>query len=814
MKFRYAFIAVLLGAVMLLTGCGTEQSETNIPEDTTAVAEPAEPLTLTGENAPVYTIVRGDESETQETAAAVLLRNYLEKCGVVLPITTDWEKNPVSEYEIVVGNTLRAALENGAVTNGRDLGPEGYCIKAVGKRVYIIGGSPEATYTAVEKFMTDFLGYTGDPEKASSLGQVTVPGNYNDTKRQEFAVSSISVGEVPLNDYYITWDSTLTKAIAKTYTEILQDYFYTKCGVWMEIEKPRDDGKPAVVVSLQKLGQKNLLNVSAKNGNLEFACASESLFKLGFSYFTEKYFDSASGDVKLPAALAYEATITQDKVYYSEFGAKGDGVTNDVEAIVAAHEFANIFDLPVFADKGATYYIGNADKGATVKTDTDWGDATFIVDNNIPDLNYNMFLFIVSPDKGSYKLDASLIPPLKSGQANIGITLPEDSVIKIVQAGTKHYIRYGVNANDGSDQQELIVVDKNGNVDPAAPLIWDYDQVTSATVVPMDETVLTVKGGTFIVMIDQVTKADHTGGYVKRGINVNRSNVVVDGVKHYVKNDFAEAFRYTGFISVATCANVEVRNCTLTPYMTTQIPRETGFSGKGTYAISVNSAVNVTFKDCVQTIDITDSAYWGLMGSNFCKNITLDGCEFSRFDAHQGVANVTIKNSKLGYRGIATIGFGMLLVEDSTIYCNNFVSLRSDYGSTWKGDAVIRNCTWVPNPGKSLTTGTYSIINGSNNETHDFGYTCYMPQNITIENLHVDDSKATSAFKGVYLFSNVNPKHTSEAYEASVPHPYVTPKKITISGFTSETGKKWNISKNEFMFRNVEIIDLDAAEKP
>ena len=50
-----------------------------------------------------------------------------------------------------------------------------------------------------------------------------------------------------------------------------------------------------------------------------------------------------------------------DKKYvtYEEFGAVGDGVTEDFEAIKKAHDYANKEGLPVKAREGATYYIHN-----------------------------------------------------------------------------------------------------------------------------------------------------------------------------------------------------------------------------------------------------------------------------------------------------------------------------------------------------------------------------------------------------------------------------------------------------------------------
>jgi hypothetical protein len=44
-------------------------------------------------------------------------------------------------------------------------------------------------------------------------------------------------------------------------------------------------------------------------------------------------------------------------VYYERFGAQGDGVTDDFEAICRAHEYANNNGLPVKANSQATYYI-------------------------------------------------------------------------------------------------------------------------------------------------------------------------------------------------------------------------------------------------------------------------------------------------------------------------------------------------------------------------------------------------------------------------------------------------------------------------
>ena len=73
-------------------------------------------------------------------------------------------------------------------------------------------------------------------------------------------------------------------------------------------------------------------------------------------------------------------------VYYSDFGAKGDGKTNDFYAMKAAHEFANENSLPVKADASRKYLISSTEKDGiassiTVMTDTDFSGATVIIDD-------------------------------------------------------------------------------------------------------------------------------------------------------------------------------------------------------------------------------------------------------------------------------------------------------------------------------------------------------------------------------------------------------------------------------------------------
>jgi hypothetical protein len=483
-------------------------------------------------------------------------------------------------------------------------------------------------------------------------------------------------------------------------------------------------------------------------------------------------------------------------VVYSDFGAKGDGKTDDLEAIAAAHAYANQHGLPVKADMGATYYIGGKDRTAFIQTDTDFGTAAFIIDDTQVE-NRNTPVFLVRSGMQPFKPEG--ISSLRRNQRKIEVTLPGTCIITVTNSNIRRYIRFGPNQNNGAPQTDIFIVDKDGNVDMDAPIIWDFDQITDITALPIDEKTLTITGGQFTTIANQ---AESKYTYYSRGISIRRSNVLVDGLEHRVTGEGDHGAPYGGFINVGDCAYVTVRNTILTGRKVYDTIGAAGVQvSMGSYDISLNRALNISFVNCSQTNDINDSGYWGIMGSNYCKNLVLDSCVFSRFDAHMGVANATIRNSTLGHQGINAIGSGTFTVENSTIRSRNLINLRSDYGSTWQGELIIRNCIFVPADGRPTTA---SLISGSYSGQHDFGYTCYMPERITIENLQINDASHPENYRGPAIFGNFNPKMTDDSYVEK--YPYVRTREVILRKVTTASGKTLRLSDNPYMFRDVKVI--------
>ena len=481
-------------------------------------------------------------------------------------------------------------------------------------------------------------------------------------------------------------------------------------------------------------------------------------------------------------------------VGYGDFGAVGDGVTDDMEAIAATHAYANQRGLTVRADDAATYYIGGRECTAIIQTSTDFGEARFVIDDTAVD-NREASVFEVRSSLEPVQVD---LDGFTRGQAQLPITLPGPALVVATNDRVSHFIRYGLNQDNGAPQKDVFLVDADGRVDPQNPIIWDFDHLTTLDVLPLDADELRITGGRFTTIANQ---AESKYTYYQRNLVVLRSNVVIEGLTHDIVDELDHGAPYRGTIVVSRAANVTVKDCRVTGHTTYQTIGAAGSPVMmGSYDISVEESLNVTFTDCIQTNDINDPTYWGVFASNYSKNIVLDGCTFSRFDAHRGVLNVTIRNCELGYMGIHAIGEGTVLVEGTRVLGRYLLQLRPDYGSTWQGEVIIRNCTFQPRAGQESRA---ILIVGAYSGQHDFGYTCHMPERITIEDLEIDDSHHPADDPGPVVLADFNPERRDDSYVEQ--YPYVLTKQIVLRNVTTATGREVGLTDNPYMFREVVV---------
>lgn len=495
--------------------------------------------------------------------------------------------------------------------------------------------------------------------------------------------------------------------------------------------------------------------------------------------------------VLLFATLSVLLSCSRDYITYEDFGAVGDGRHDDMSAIVAAHEAANAKGLPVKAKDGACYYIGAGRLTASIRTDTDWGTARFIIDDSgiivdPEEAEHRVPVFRVESNLEPYAVEG-LEGGLRKGQLSLGRTLPCRSLIRVENDTHRVYIRKGENQNNGVPQQEMLVADADGNIEESSAVIWDYDRITQATAWPIDSTQLTLRGGIFTTIANQ---APSKYWYFVRGIVINRSNVLLEGLTHYVEGEKDHGAPYYAFIFPIEAADVTVRNCLLTPHLTYWTIGSAGIPARmGSYDLGANSCVNVRWEDINQTIDIDNPAYWGLFTSNHCKNLTMERCRISRFDAHMGVENVTLKDCVFGHMGMRCVGFGRLYMENCEVHFRSFILLRDDYGASWDGEVVLKDCTHKPFFGDPIL-----LIDGGNNGDHDFGYTCCLPRSIELQNLLIDDI-CCEATDPIYLFGTFR----RDAHARGL-QPYPIQGTILMDGVRASSGKTIGLSLNPDLF--------------
>jgi hypothetical protein len=482
-------------------------------------------------------------------------------------------------------------------------------------------------------------------------------------------------------------------------------------------------------------------------------------------------------------------------VTYEAFGAVGDGVADDLPAICKAHAHANRNGLPVRSNPQATYQLGRRALTAVIATDTDWSTSRFLIDDSQGVENHRAALFEV----------VSLLKPvplkierLSRGQTRLDVRPAVDCLVLVENARRKIFIRRGLNQNDGTPQKEVFILRRDGSIEGGVD--WEYDAVTRIEARPIDPQPLVLRGGVFTHVGNRM-RQEKGYNYWSRNIRITRSNTEVVGLTHRVTGETDIGHPYGGFLNLQQCANITLRNCLIDGH---KMYRTIGAAGKpvsmGTYGYSASLVVNFRMLGCRMEMEkINDRSRWGVIGSNFMKNILLEDCVLSRMDVHQGVSgSYVIRRCTLGYAGLNAVGRGRLVVEESTLHGGHLITFRSDYGSPWDGDVLIRDCRWIPNAGASARPALFGL---SNDGTHDFGYPCSMPREVRIDGLYVDDTQHPPDYEGLTFFTDPLGGPKKER-----PYPYALTQTLRVRNLKTASGKPPRVCANPEVAKAIKVV--------
>ena len=646
------------------------------------------------------------------------------------------------------------------------LGYKGFSIELIGNKLFVLGGGDKGYQDAI-KYLKDTL-FNLESYGEDVIDELVIPaGTKYESIPTDYDIAEFTIDGNPIREYVLTY--TANSKIAKSAATALQETIYKDSGVWVPYVALKDvTGEQKVIYVEFTKGDKerytdNGFTLYVKDGDLHIECEFENKFEdMIYSFADAKL---SSEKVKISSSYTYSKDVRN--IYYKDFGAKGDGVTDDFFALKACHDEANKWGHTVNADKDATYYIGkeNGTKSITIKTDTYWNGCTFIWDDSDIDKPgeskaYQAPIFKVTADASGYTLSGTKLPvtSIASGSTTIGNWKPSTKVMVTLTDNTKrHYIRYGSNQNNGAAQVEIVIVNPDGSIDPDTPIQWDYTNLSKMEVQPIDDTPIIISGGTKgqvdnydamgtfdnyhninrTVIHTYFNTAPSAYNYHARNIQITRSNVTIKNLEHILHDDVETSAPYSGWIAVNGCSDVVVEG------MIVQMQK--GFSttgadgnnvGMGSYEFAAGYANRLTWRHCRISNFFEDDGrvtYDGNMGTNYCKNLMFDDVVNHSFDAHCGLYNGTIKDSTIEHLNF--IGGGTIKYENVTVYtdgCSAAILFRADYGSIWNGDVIIDGLTLKT----SKASPTLSVI-GATYTNHYFGYTCYLPKTISINNAKI-----------------------------------------------------------------------------
>nr|WP_121273239.1 hypothetical protein [Pedobacter schmidteae] len=540
------------------------------------------------------------------------------------------------------------------------------------------------------------------------------------------------------------------------------------------------------------------------------------------TYRIEKITDAApaiaEGHIKLENGLV-AMLVNVQTVNYKLFGAVGDGKNDDSVQIYAAHTYANRMGLPVHNFHGE-YWLKKANN-IEIMTNVDWGNTIFHIDETTNSARDGRFK--VSPAAAPKAIvlsdaqKATFLNRLKPGVKVIPELAAYPNCLVMIQDKND---QIGFRAGEKFDGQswareELFYVEEHGSI--IGDIAWQFKGYTSLMAYPVDNSYLTINGGTFYL------SGDSPGNkYVRNGFSIIRSRTIIQN--QWVglepgKKDVAMSPR-TGFYSFTGVYDVKLENIRLIPY---EQDREGTANDvpAGTYGIGGARILNALFRNVTAE---GGPIHWGVFGTNLNKNFRVENCKLNRIDVHFHCWNLYIKDSGIGYRGISVTGGGELIIENTSCYSRSFINFRRDFGAKWDGDIRLRNCRFMPAAAAETAFLDFSPAD------FDYKYPLGFGRSIIVENLVVDFSAVPESKSACWLMKLAPFSKTKTGQRLFFPH-LIEFKNVTVKGREKglrlmEIGnpKHYQLDKpggydgaylqanSSLLFDRVELENLETAE--
>ena len=833
MKTLTKLLLILLAAALVfsLAACGNENDDGNSddnsgdggdsavttpPEDGQDGQDDPENLILIQDGKAKFKVVLASGADGSTRKSVENFISTLQDIGVeVDEYCGDSAADGVADCEIIVGTGVKNR-DSQYVLNARDYGEEGYVIKIVDNKLLIGGGNITQTKTAFEYFVKNVIKLTG---KTKEMNEFKLERDYVRLKETKYLIDSVEVAGKDLSEFvFVSNVNNKDYPVVKNFREEL----YKATGYWLDTAKADEvpEGKKVFSVNLvENAGETGFRAYVDSEGNFVVECSYSNALDKAFEQLAKTQIYDKLG--KVTFAKSYEKTYPVNVVYYSQFGAKGDGATDDFEAMYKTHVFANQCGQKVMGDAGFTYYLHVFYKTIPVQTDVDFNGATIHINDKGSEVykgkDLHLFTFRPSYEVKSYTGDQiqemSGGAPLLTTDTEIPWLVPYLEATSFVRIENKHadYIRHGGNSGYYMNRRDVFVIDADGKLHKDTPIYFDFAageqllndgvkleyistrNIESIRIYRVDEKPITMENGYFErEACETVSETGYENKYhaYARALGIQRSNVTVQNIHHKLisepylptngygyydttQTSIRQSYPYYGFLAFLECYNSKAVDVDLWAHTTYYEIKTTNITPvpMGSYDLTIRDSSNISLYGLTNGQDYNDSQYWGIMSSYGAKNLHFEKCHMNRFDAHDGFWNANLIDCEFGF-AINVVGGGNLYIENTTKSVGMaYIDLRSDYGAPFRGDITIvngelfgnkqyRGGTDDANYGQAYDYGTVlKVINSGYLTTYigkyeqgnagaapylkwDFGYTCYLPQNIIIDNFKVTNPGA------------------------------------------------------------------------
>lgn len=385
----------------------------------------------------------------------------------------------------------------------------------------------------------------------------------------------------------------------------------------------------------------------------------------------------STGGIGLGSWMAV-ADPTKQSISFKEFGAVGDGITNDAPAIASALSFALNNNMDIRQSSGTFLLDGNTYldikclnvdlTGCVLKPSATWKGQITISQPEIP-VTYGVGS---DPVNG---VNASAVSSRRIGSNYLdGLASNTDLDGCFIQLSTSQpmFIFNDVNQT----RVDFNRVYNRGFIEN--PLKYALGtNATSIKALKIRKDVQTVKGLT----IDESLTRNYRIIYITQASRVRLINA------SFINRPITQNFNDTR-LDINDSYDVIVDGLYAPAIANALIDGADSYA----YAIGLANSMNVTIKNAT-----ANGKGWGATGSNNCANIRFERCDLSRIDFHRPFQNyLKINDCNIGMYGIVTSGIGDLYVTNSVFNASpdkpgNIIATRYDAGGFFDGDLYMEN---------------------------------------------------------------------------------------------------------------------------